>query len=363
MNRNQAVDFLRGLGLWMLFLNHLRPNVWSHLTNAQFGFSDFAEIFVFLSGYVGASMYERALQSGGMSAALGKFRSRFIKIYIAHIGSLVAGLGIMGAFAARGLYLWDSNSSFYLWMGEPMRYLGRALLLLYSPAMFSLLPLYLVLSPLAVMAVVALRRWPSWVLASSFAVWCVAQTGRFDFPLMRETWFFQPFAWQFLLVLGAASRMYWGKVKRIAESRILQGLAIVVVVIAFFLKTARLFGIIRGYDEFLIYNAGKPHLAPTRLVHFLSLVILIVGIRWGWQKWIETRAGRLTVAAGRDSLFIYSVSLVLAVLLDLLLKGLNGGALLQLACCALGLFILCRLADRRNKVQSRVVLQPEQSGE
>jgi hypothetical protein len=361
MNRNQAVDFLRGLGLWMLFLNHLRPNVWSHLTTAQFGFSDFAEIFVFLSGYVGASMYERALQSGGMSAALGKFRSRFIKIYIAHIASLVAGLGIMGVFAERGLYLWDSN--YYRWMGDPVRYLGRALLLLYSPGMFSLLPLYLLLSPLAVMAVVALRRWPWWVLASSFVVWCVAQTGRFDFPLMGEMWVFQPFAWQFLVVLGAASKMYRGKVKRIAESRILQGLAIMVVVIAFFLKTASLFRIISVYDQFLIYNAGKPHLAPSRLVHFLSLVILIVGIRWGWQRWFETRAGRLAIAGGRDSLFIYSVSLVLAVLLNLLLKGLKGGWLLQLACCALGLFILCGLADLRNKVRSRVVLQPEKSGE
>jgi hypothetical protein len=361
MNRNQAVDFLRGLGLWMLFVNHLKPNVWSHLTNAQFGFSDFAEIFVFLSGYVSGSMYQRALQSGGMSAALGKLRSRFMKIYIAHIASLLAGLGIMGAFAARGLYLWDSN--FYLWMEEPGRYLARALLLLYSPGLFSLLPLYLVLSPLALIAVVALRRWPWWVLASSFALWCVAQTGRFDFQVMRDTWYFQPFAWQFLLVLGVASRMYWGSVKRIAESRILQGLAVVVVVIAFFLKTARLFRIIPGYDEFLIYNAGKTHLAPFRLVHFLSLVILIVGIRWGSKKWLETRAGRLAIAGGSDSLFIYSVSLVLAVLLDLLLKGLNGGVLLQLVCCALGLFILCGLADLRNKVPSRLVLEPEQSGE
>jgi len=57
MSRNQAVDFFRGLGLWMLFVNHLTPNVWSQLTTAQFGFSDFAEILVFLSGYVNASMY------------------------------------------------------------------------------------------------------------------------------------------------------------------------------------------------------------------------------------------------------------------------------------------------------------------
>jgi len=79
-NRNQAVDFFRGLGLWILFVDHLQPNVWSHFTLAQFGFSDFAEIFVFLSGYVNAGMYERAFQSGGITAALGKLGNREAKI-------------------------------------------------------------------------------------------------------------------------------------------------------------------------------------------------------------------------------------------------------------------------------------------
>jgi len=361
MSRNQAVDFIRGLGLGMMFMDHLEPNVWSHFTIAHFGMSDFAEIFVFLSGFVSASMYERALQAGGITAAVGKLRTRLAKIYIAHIASMVAGLAILGAFASCGLRL--DNSAFYVWMGEPLRYLARTLLLLYSPGLFSLLPLYLVLSPVALAAAVALRRWPAWVLGSSFALWYIAQSGRFDFHLMRETWLFQPFAWQFLLVLGTASQMHWSDVKRLAESRVLQGFAIVIVLVSFLLRAERFLKLAPGYEHLLIYDNNKLHLAPLRLVHFLSLMILVIAIPWGWQKWLETQAGRLVIAGGRDSLFIYSVTLVLAVTLNLVLKGLDGGPLLQLACCAVGLFIICGIADRRNKLPARLDLQTEQSRE
>jgi hypothetical protein len=65
---------------------------------------------------------------------------------------------------------------------------------------------------------------------------------------------------------------------------------------------------------------------------------------------------RLAIVGGRDSLFIYSVTLVLAVTLNLLLKQLDGGPLLQLACCALGLSIICGVAERRSKLPARLDL-------
>jgi hypothetical protein len=360
MSRNQAVDFFRGLGLCLVFVNHLRPNVWAHFTPAQFGFSDFAEIFVFLSGYVSASMYERTVQSGGIIAAVGKFRTRFAKLYVAHIVSLVTSLAILGAFASHGLRLDDSD--LYVWMENPAQYLWKVLFLLYSPGLFGLLPLYLLLSPVALIAVIALRRWPALVLASSFTLWWVAQTGgRFDFPFMQEIWFFQPFAWQFLLVIGAASQMYWSEVTRIAGSRTLQSLAIVIVLTGFLLGMARLIRLTPAYAHLLFYNVGKRHLAPIRLAHFLGLLILIIAIPYDWQKWRETRGVRLAMAGGRHSLFIYSVTLVMAVTFNLLLKGLNGGPLLQLACTALGLCVLCGIAAQRDKPRVKRHLQSEQA--
>src|SRR5262249_15669861 len=144
---------------------------------------------------------------GGIAAALRKFRTRVTRIYIAHIASMVAGLVILGVFLSQGLRLDDS--SLYAWPANPSQYFPRTLLLTYSPGLFSLLPLYLILSPLALLAVPALRRWPAWVLASSFALWCTAQAGVFDFFIKRDRSVFLPFAWQFLMIIGIAAKLYW----------------------------------------------------------------------------------------------------------------------------------------------------------
>jgi hypothetical protein len=358
-NRNQTVDFFRGLGLWILFVDHLQPNVWSHLTLAQFGFSDFAEIFVFLSGYVNAGMYERAFRFGGISGAFAKLGTREARIYTAHIATMVAGFAILASFASRGVRL--NEPALYGWMAQPVRYLARTVLLVYSPTEFALLPLYLVLSPVALIAVVALRRWPAWFLAGSFALWCVSQFRVGDLQVMREAWYYQPFAWQFLLVLGIASKMYWADVKSAAKSRTAEWLAIMVVLASFLLKTATLidpvqewlFRLVPLSARLLGPNSGKPHLAPFRLVHFLSLVILIIAIPWDWEKWRESRIARLAITAGRHSLFIYSVSVVMAIAANLLLKRLDGGPLLQFVFCAFGICVISGIAYVRDKFSAR----------
>ncbi len=357
-NRNPAIDFFRGLGLWILFVDHLRPNVWSHFTLGQLGFSDFAEIFVFLSGYVNAGMYARAFRSGGIAAALRKLGTREARIYAAQIATMAVGLGIVAAFAWRGIRL--NEPAFYVWMGQPARYIERTFLLLYSPNDFALLPLYLVLSPVALMAVVALRRWPGWCIAISFALWLI-QFRVPDFQMMREAWYFQPLAWQFLLVLGTAAKMYWAEVKPRVESRTLLTLAIVVVLGSFLLKMAILIGPVQQWlyhlapfsARLLAHNAGKTHLSPFRLVHFLSLVILIIAIPWDWRKWLESSIARLAIVGGRHSLFIYSLSVVLAIALNLVLKWLDGGPLLQFACCALGLCVIGGASYGWDKLSAR----------
>ena len=47
-----ALDFFRGIGLWMCFLDHVPHDVVAWLTLRNYGFSDAAEFFVFISGYL-----------------------------------------------------------------------------------------------------------------------------------------------------------------------------------------------------------------------------------------------------------------------------------------------------------------------
>ena len=48
--RIDGVDFWRGFGLLTIFIDHVPENVFQHVTQQNFGFSDAAELFVFLSG-------------------------------------------------------------------------------------------------------------------------------------------------------------------------------------------------------------------------------------------------------------------------------------------------------------------------
>src|SRR5271163_4141341 len=211
--RSLGADIIRGLGLWILFVDHLQPNFWSHFTPAQLGFSDFAEVFVFFSGYVNALMYERAFEDGGPRAAFRKLGTRVKRLYITHIATMAACIAILAAFAARGVRIHEPV--LYLWMDAPFMYVLRILALLYAPHWFSLLPLYIVLAPFTLLAVYALRRWVLFTLGVSFILWCVAQFRVTDPPVMlrQGAWFFHPLAWQWMVVLGVAAAMYWDRVK------------------------------------------------------------------------------------------------------------------------------------------------------
>src|SRR6476620_11571969 len=49
--RDLRLDLLRGIGQWMIFLDHIPYNFVNWFTLRNYGFSDAAEIFVFISGY------------------------------------------------------------------------------------------------------------------------------------------------------------------------------------------------------------------------------------------------------------------------------------------------------------------------
>jgi hypothetical protein len=357
-NRNLAVDMFRGLGLWILFLDHLEPNVWSNFTPAHFGFSDFAEIFIFLSGYITAGMYGRALDAGG---AIRKLGMRMARLYAAHLATMVATFGMLGFFASRGLRLPDPV--LYVWLSSPAKYGARTLALLYCPHWFSLLPLYIVLAPVTLLAVTSLRRRPMLTLAVSFAIWCIAQTRVADLPIMArgEAWYFHPLAWQFLIVIGASMQIYWKQFQRAAHSRICQLCAAAVILISFLLKSAALTGAITLTPlliRLLAHDAGKAHFAPFRLVHFLSLVILVIALPSGSKSLLDSAIARLAIAVGRDSLVIYCITLPLMAAGNLLLLHYDGGLLLQLACSAMGLAVISGIAYARKRVP--VKLQSEQ---
>ena len=59
--RDLRLDLFRGVALWLIFLDHIPSNAVSWITIRNYGFSDATEIFVFISGYAAAFVYDQAV--------------------------------------------------------------------------------------------------------------------------------------------------------------------------------------------------------------------------------------------------------------------------------------------------------------
>ena len=68
-DRDFRIDLFRDLSLWWIFLDHVPETYLNHFTPKNFGFSDAAEILVFLSGLASGSVYGSVARQSGLGAA------------------------------------------------------------------------------------------------------------------------------------------------------------------------------------------------------------------------------------------------------------------------------------------------------
>jgi hypothetical protein len=83
--RELRLDLFRGLALWLIFIDHLPPNILTWFTIRNYGFSDATEIFIFISGYTAAFVYGRAMRDAGVVVATARIMRRVWQIYVAHV--------------------------------------------------------------------------------------------------------------------------------------------------------------------------------------------------------------------------------------------------------------------------------------
>ena len=100
--RDQRLDMFRGLALVMIFINHAPGTTYENWTNRNFGFSDAAEAFVFMSGMAAGLAYSgkfitanswgsywTAIDSGTMTDLTAIWGSGPDDIYIGGAGGVV----------------------------------------------------------------------------------------------------------------------------------------------------------------------------------------------------------------------------------------------------------------------------------
>src|SRR3954471_14010012 len=203
--RELRLDLFRGLALWLIFIDHLPPNLLTWFTIRNYGFSDATEIFIFISGYTAAFVYGRAMLESGFVIATARIMRRGWQIYVAHgvlFTIFLAEISYVATSFENPLYSEEMGIMDFL--KQPDVTIIQALLLRFRPVNMDVLPLYIVLM-LFLPVILWLMKWrPDVTLALSAVLY--ALTWQFDWYLSaypNGVWFFNPFAWQLLFAFGA----------------------------------------------------------------------------------------------------------------------------------------------------------------
>src|SRR5256885_15698201 len=144
--RDLRLDLFRGLALWLIFLDHIPANIVNWITIRNYGFSDAAEIFVFISGYTAAFVYGRTMRQGGVVVASARILKRAWTVYIAHIFIFVIFMAEI-AYLTRSIDnpLYNEAMGALDFLKEPGDTLIQALFLKVKPVFLDVLLLYIAL--------------------------------------------------------------------------------------------------------------------------------------------------------------------------------------------------------------------------
>jgi hypothetical protein len=366
VERDLRLDFFRGLGLWMIFLDHIPDDVVGWLTLRNYGFSDAAEFFVFISGYLAGYIYGPIIQAGDFLAATKRLLVRAWHLYIAHI-LLFLVFTAQIARAARKfdnpMYKDEFNVANFL--AHPDELIWQALTLRYKPVDLDVLPLFVVLVLASPLFLWGLVRRPNLTLLGSAILYVLARWFDWNFASYPPGahWYFNPFAWQLMFVFGAWCGIGGAaKIWFLIQSRAAFVISVAWILFAFFV-------VMTWHSHFLesllpkwmikaIYPIDKTDLDMLRFTHFLALAVLVS--RYIPRHWAPLTSNwlRPLVLCGQHSLPNFCLGVFLSFGVHYILVQHPGGVWRQIALSIAGMAIMTLLAwvlDRAEKVPNLFV--------
>ena len=346
--RDLRLDLFRGLALWLIFLDHMPSNFINWITIRNYGFSDAAEVFVFISGYTAALVYGETMRRRGFLFGAARILRRCWHLYVAHIFLFVVFMAEIAYIAERfenPMFVEEMNVVHFL--NEPPVTLVQALLLKFRPANLDILPLYIVLLLSFPAVLWALIRQPWLVLAASAALYVAAPILEWNlaaYPPGTE-WIFNPFAWQFLFVIGASCRLgLKGTAAWLRRSRATVPVAAAYLLVAFAIAMSwhipQLGPYMPNWLGDLIYPISKTNLDPLRLAHFLAIACLVslwVPVDSRVLRW---RVARPPIWCGQQALFVFCLGIFLSFAGHFVLVEIDGSVGMQIAVAVGGIVLM-----------------------
>jgi hypothetical protein len=349
--RELRLDLFRGLALWLIFIDHLPPNLLTWFTIRNYGFSDATEIFIFISGYTAAFVYGRAMLESGFVVATARILRRVWQIYVAHVflfTIFLAEISYVATSFENPLYSEEMGIMDFL--KQPEITIVQALLLRFRPVNMDVLPLYIVLM-LFLPLMLWLMKWRADV-ALGLSVLLYALTWQYDWYLSAYPngyWAFNPFAWQLLFVFGAWCALGGARrMSHILSSRVTFWISIAYLLAAFCVTLTwywpQLGHLMPRRIEQWMYPIDKTNLDVLRFAHFLALAALTV--RFLPKQWpgFSSRWLRPLILCGQHSLEIFCLGVFLAFAGHFVLAEVSGGAGMHFVISISGILIMWAVA-------------------
>ena len=349
--RDLRIDACRGIALWCIFLDHVPNNIGTWLTLRNYGFSDAAEVFMFVSGVTCALAYGRAWRYEGWTGVFSRTLRRSWDIYIAFL-LLTLACAILVHLAGRIA----DESNMRILLDDPGPTLARAAVLQYRPVNTDVLPVFVLLHLLFAPLLWLLLRAPNAALGASLALYVLVHAFGWTVPAWPNGhWAFNPLAWQLLVVLGA----WWminedERARPWVTSRTTLMLAVLYLlfslVIALSWRIKPLEALIPQALAKLLYPMDKSNLDPLRLLHFLAVAVLAAWLVPRNWRGLTTPVMRGAIRCGQNSLPIYCLGVLLTFASHVVLLDISDGPAMQIVLSLGGVAAMIATATLLNSI-------------
>lgn len=316
--RDVRIDFVRGLALLFMFVEHVPETVLRYLTPAAACIASCTDAFIIISGYVCGIAFGKTMDRRGLPACWLRVAKRCFLLYGAHVATLLAVYGLLVLFSAEAL------------LNPPAENLiVKAASMQWMPLHFSVLSVYITLLAVAPGLIWLLKNRPALGVVASLGVYLLVQV----FPQLSGIFakhgpgvWINPLAWQLLYALGA-----WFGVRKIQgrgsipEVKSLLIAATLVTAAGCAWKLARFIihadiggiGSWLGMPGVLLPIPEKGNLSPLRLISALATgYVILAALRRSWRRIHQWLIAPIA-ACGRHSLLIFCTHLVLVYLAEL----------------------------------------------
>jgi hypothetical protein len=317
--RDFRLDLFRGLANWAIFLDHIPHEVLNWITIKNYGFSDAADLFVFISGYTAAFVFGRVMIERGYLAAASRLVKRALQLYAAHILVVVVYIAVIAA-VAQGTH--DANDlnvfNVAAFVSKPLWEFIQTLALRYRPVNLDVLPLYILLLGTFAPALWLMIRKPTLILGCSIAAYLAGRHFGWNLSTSRSAvWYFNPFAWQLLFFLGAWVALGGAAaVQSTVRTRTVFWLAIAYLVFALVVTMAtnspHLGNLVPSWMLAPFDPNDKTNLAPYRIVHLIALAVVVTRFLPQDTPMLKWRSLAPLIKCGQNSLPVFCTGIVLS---------------------------------------------------